>query len=90
MSTITISRPSQNAIPDKYIVSLKDHVDIASHLTWLQQRNPNPDDGSSKCEVIHKYKFIKGYAAKLAGPVLVDLTKCNDVKSIAQDRRPVR
>ncbi|KAG8718161.1 hypothetical protein FRC08_005815 [Ceratobasidium sp. 394] len=87
--TVPISRAPQNAIPDQYLVRLKEHSDLASHLNWLQGQMPQSNDGESpKFEVIHKYNLIKGYAAKLPGPVLENLANRDDVKSITEDRRP--
>ncbi|KAG9123877.1 hypothetical protein FRC07_013658 [Ceratobasidium sp. 392] len=85
--TVPISRASQNAIPNQYLVRLKEHADLDSHLAWLQQQKLKSDNGSSKYEVIYKYSLIKGYAAILIGPVLEDLTKRDDVESITEDRQ---
>ncbi|CUA68968.1 hypothetical protein RSOLAG22IIIB_08221 [Rhizoctonia solani] len=68
-------------------VTLKDDADMESHLIWLQEQKMNSYDSSSKCEVTFTYRLVKGYAAKLAGPVLVNLTHCGDVQSISQDRQ---
>ncbi|CAE6421321.1 unnamed protein product [Rhizoctonia solani] len=87
-SPVPISWTGQNAIPNKYLVRLKDDADITSHLSWLEQNHSNSDDGSSKCQVLHKYSLIKGYAAILTGSVVENLTKRGDVKSITEDRKP--
>ncbi|KAL5632821.1 hypothetical protein ACGC1H_005687 [Rhizoctonia solani] len=49
--TVPVSRASQNAIPDQYLVCLKEHSDVASHLSWLEQQIPKSD----KSKVVYKY-----------------------------------
>ncbi|CAE6473662.1 unnamed protein product [Rhizoctonia solani] len=88
-STVPILRSPENTIPNQYLVMLKDHGDLASHLAWLQQRDSTLDGEPPKCKVIHQFEQVyKGYAAVLTKPVLEDLTKRDDVESIAEDSRP--
>ncbi|CAE6540128.1 hypothetical protein RSOLAG22IIIB_12353 [Rhizoctonia solani] len=74
MSTSTA--PTNRDLPNKYLVVLKRDADMENHLNWLQQRSK---DGSSKCEVIVKFDSIKGYGAKLSGPVLDEIARHPDV-----------
>ncbi|CAE6355916.1 unnamed protein product [Rhizoctonia solani] len=81
---VPVSRASQNAVPNQYLVGLKEHSDVASHLNWLQQRIPKSDQS----KVVYKYGLTKGYTAILTEPVLEAVTKRDDVKSIDEDRQP--
>ncbi|CAE6519901.1 unnamed protein product [Rhizoctonia solani] len=81
---VPVSWALQNAIPGQYLVTLKEQSDVASHLSWLQQRIPESDNS----KVIYKYDFSKGYSARLSDPVLKAVTKCDDVESIIEDRQP--
>ncbi|CAE7117123.1 unnamed protein product [Rhizoctonia solani] len=80
--TVPILRATRSAIGNRYIVRLKESADMASHLRWLQQQRLKYGDESSKCEVAHTFESIKGYSTILIGPILEDLAKCDDVKSI--------
>ncbi|CAE6481777.1 unnamed protein product [Rhizoctonia solani] len=83
--TVPISRASQNAIPNRYLVCLKEHADTESHINWLEQQIAMSHNESIECKVVYKYSLAKGYTAVLTGPVLEALTERDDVNSIAED-----
>ncbi|CAE7080483.1 unnamed protein product [Rhizoctonia solani] len=82
--TVPILRATRGVIRNKYNVSLKDNASLRSHLRWLQQQKLKSGDGSSECKVLYKHKFINAYTAVLIGPILEDLAKRDDVKSISE------
>ncbi|CEL62922.1 hypothetical protein RSOLAG1IB_10581 [Rhizoctonia solani AG-1 IB] len=84
---VPITRASANAIPNQYIVRLNDQGDLARHLGWLRERIHDSDADSAHNKIIHELELIKGYTAKLAEPVLGDVMKRPDVKSITEDRQ---
>ncbi|CAE6470333.1 unnamed protein product [Rhizoctonia solani] len=82
-SRIIIAKDGKNIIPDRYIVELKPEGDLNGHLDWMREQAMQH---SSQFEVIQKYEFINGYAAKLNGLVLENLAQRDDVKAIVADR----
>ncbi|CAE6408217.1 unnamed protein product, partial [Rhizoctonia solani] len=85
---VPISWASQNAIPNRYLVCLKEHADLESHIGWLEQQISKADNELIKCRVVYKYGLTKGYTAVLTEPILTTLTKREDVKSITEDSQP--
>ncbi|KAL5640574.1 hypothetical protein ACGC1H_001148 [Rhizoctonia solani] len=85
-SLVAISRAAQNAIPGTYIVTLKPHCDLKSHIDSMQVQ-AHQHATPFQFEVLHQYQIIKGYQAKLSESILSHLTRRDDVKSIVEDRR---
>ncbi|CAE6533652.1 unnamed protein product [Rhizoctonia solani] len=82
---VPISRAGDSAIPGTYIVTLKPDCNLKSHLDSMKQTHQ--DATPSQFQVIHEFDILKGYQAKLGGPVLDHLTQRNDVKAIVEERR---
>ncbi|GAM91281.1 hypothetical protein ANO11243_093290 [Dothideomycetidae sp. 11243] len=81
-----------SAIPDKYIVTLKPHVNLTAHLEHVQALHAasitQRTDGVIPPGVFHQYDMFDftGYAAHLAASVIDQLHTHEDVLFIEPDR----
>ncbi|CUA68905.1 hypothetical protein RSOLAG22IIIB_13851 [Rhizoctonia solani] len=82
---VPISWAGRAATSGKFIVLLKPHVDVKSHLESMQAR-AQQYAAPSRFEAFYRYQRINAYRAKLNGPILDDLTRRDDVESITEDR----
>ncbi|QRV84557.1 peptidase inhibitor i9 [Ceratobasidium sp. AG-Ba] len=81
----SISKSAQNGIPGTYIVTLQKSCDLESHL-GMMQTEAHRHNPPSQFDVLNRFSRLNGYQAKLDGPVLGDLSKSNEVRSIVEDR----
>ncbi|CUA75382.1 hypothetical protein RSOLAG22IIIB_11706 [Rhizoctonia solani] len=79
---VPISWAGRAATSGKFIVLLKPHVDIKSHIESMQARAQQYAP-PSRFEAFYRYQ--RKYLL-LNGPILDDLTRRDDVESITEDR----
>ena len=79
VSLLTVSK-AKNPIPGRYIVTLKDDVSLATHVSSVQTTI-----ASTTSNITHEYSLINGYAGEFTDDDLNDLRSHPDIASIEQD-----
>jgi len=80
MASILTVNKTENAIPGKYIVTLKEDVSLASHVSSTQASIASTDSN-----ITHELDIINGYAGDFTEDDLNDLLSHPEVASIEQD-----
>jgi len=78
-SLLTVSHV-ENAVPGRYIVTLKDNVPLAAHVSTTQA-----SIASSTSNITHEFNLINGYVGEFTDDDLNDLRSHPDIASIEQD-----
>ena len=78
-SLLTVSKP-EKPIPGKYIVTLKEGVSLASHVSSTQA-----SIASTPSNITYEYSIINGYAGEFTDDDLNDLRAHPDIAAIEQD-----
>ncbi|KAJ2933529.1 hypothetical protein H1R20_g3554, partial [Candolleomyces eurysporus] len=80
--------------PKKYMIRLKDEVDLSDHVKNHQNKFNRAAEGSEKKNVFKVYQqfppgFINAYAAELSLDVFKELNDCRDVSYINEDTEAI-
>jgi len=78
-SLLTVSK-TEKAIPGRYLVTLKDEVSLAAHVSSTQA-----SIASTTSNITHEFSLINGYAGEFTDDDLNDLRANPDIASIEQD-----
>ena len=78
-SLLTVSK-AENPVPGRYIVTLKDDVSLATHVSSTQA-----SIASTTSNITHEYSLINGYAGEFTDDDLNRLRANPDIASIEQD-----
>jgi len=78
-SLLTVSK-AEKPIPGRYIVTLKDEVSLAAHVSSIQA-----SIASTTSNITHEFNLINGYAGEFTDEDLNDLCANPDIASIEQD-----
>ena len=78
-SLLTVSK-AEKPIPGRYIVTLKDDVSLASHVS-----STKATIASTASNITHEYNLINGYAGEFTDEDLNDLRSHPEIASIEQD-----
>ena len=78
-SLLTVSK-SEEPVPGKYIVTLKEGVSLASHVSSTQA-----SIASTPSNITYEYSIINGYAGEFTDDDLNDLRAHPDIAAIEQD-----
>ncbi|KEP49511.1 peptidase S8 family protein [Rhizoctonia solani 123E] len=84
---VTRAEVSEDAIPDTYLVMLKDDGNREAQINWVQNEH-KCDATTFKCKILYEYRLTVGYTAKLCQVTLDYLSNHQDTKSIDEDRQP--
>jgi len=76
---LTVSKVA-NATPGRYIITLKEGVSRASHLSSIQNKT-----ASTPSSVTHEFNIINGYAGEFSPDNLNELRAHPDIASIEED-----
>ena len=76
---LTVSK-AEKPIPGRYIVTLKDDVSLAAHLSSIQA-----SVAATTSNITHEYNLINGYAGEFTDDDLNDLRASPEIASIEQD-----
>ena len=78
-SLLTVSK-AEKPISGRYIVTLKEDVSLATHLSSTQSKI-----ASTPSNITHEYSFINGYAGEFSVDDLNDLRANPEIASIEED-----
>ena len=78
-SLLTVSK-AENAIPGKYIITLKEGVSLAAHVSSVQAII-----ASTPSNITHELEIINGYAGEFSEDDLNDLRANPEIDSIEED-----
>jgi len=78
-SILTVSK-AEKAIPGRYIVTLKDGVSLAAHVSSTQA-----SIASTPSNITHEFDLINGYAGEFTEDDLNDLRANQEIASIEED-----
>ena len=78
-SLLTVSK-TEKPIPGRYIITLKDDVSLASHVSSTQTTI-----ASTTSNITHEYDLINGYAGEFTDEDLKDLRSHPEIASIQED-----
>ena len=78
-SLLTVSK-TENAIPGRYIITLKEDVSLAAHVSSTQA-----SIASTPSNITHELDVINGYAGEFSEDDLNDLRANPEIHSIEQD-----
>jgi len=78
-SLLTVSK-AEKAIPGRYIITLKEDVSLAAHISSTQA-----SIASTPSYIIHELDLINGYAGEFSEGDLNDLRANQEIASIEQD-----
>ena len=78
-SLLTVSK-AEKPIPGRYIVTLKEDVSLATHLSSTQSKI-----ASTPSNITHEYSLINGYAGEFSVDDLNDLRANPEIASIEED-----
>ena len=78
-SLLTVSK-AEKPIPGRYIVTLKEDVSLATHLSSTQSKI-----ASTPSNITHEYSLINGYAGEFSVDDLNDLRANPDIDAIEED-----
>jgi len=78
-SILTVSK-AEKAIPGRYIVTLKEGVSLATHVSSTQA-----SIASTPSNITHEFDLINGYAGELTEDDLNDLRANPEIASIEED-----
>ena len=78
-SLLTVSK-AENPVPGRYIVTLKEDVSLASHVSSTQT-----SIASTASNITHEFNLINGYAGDFTDADLDDLRSHPEIASIEQD-----
>ena len=76
---LTVSKTAK-PVPGRYIVTLKDDVSLASHVSSTQTTI-----AATASNITHEYNLINGYAGEFTDEDLNDLRSHPEIASIEQD-----
>jgi len=79
VSLLTVSK-AENPAPGRYIVTLKEDVSLAAHVSSTQA-----NIASTASNITHEFNLIDGYAGEFTDEDLNDLRSHPDIASIEQD-----
>jgi len=79
MASLLVSKV-ENPIPGRYIITIKDEVSLAAHVSSTQA-----SIASTTSNITHEFSLINGYAGEFTDDDLNDLRANPDVASIEQD-----
>lgn len=88
LSTISLAwghpvHHKREAIPGKYIVTLKPEVDAGSHITWvngIQARNLRRQDAASGVTNSYAFKSFSGYAGAFDDATIEEIRNSAEVR----------
>jgi len=78
-SLLTVSKV-KNPVPGRYIITLKDDVSLAAHVSFTQSKI-----ASTTSNITHEFKLINGYAGEFSDDDLNDLRSHPEIASIEED-----
>ena len=78
-SPLTVSK-AENAVPGRYIITLKDDVSLASHVSSTQA-----SIASTTSNITHEFNLLNGYAGEFTDDDLNNLRSHPEIALIEQD-----